>query len=125
MARPGGRTMDCSHARLLLPFARELQGAEAEELREHLQQCPDCGLLAAEESRCDQALGKAVRAVPLPAGLKTRIETRLHKQHAVRRWVIRSLVAACLLAAAGLSSWYLWLAPPEALDFSSLHQQVW
>src|SRR5687768_10635282 len=115
--------MDCSHARLLLALARELQGSEAAELRDHLQQCPDCGPLAAEEKRCDEALGQAMCAVPVPAGLKSRIQARLHKQTAVRRWVVSSLaVAASLLLAVG-GSWYLWFAPAPPLDFAKVDEK--
>ncbi len=73
--------MDCKSAHLLMEFARpgspELDAGEAEALRQHLAECGDCAALAAAERRADEHLGRAMRDVPVPDGLRQRLLTRL------------------------------------------------
>ncbi len=114
--------MNCNHARLLLPFAGEIDAAAAEALREHLELCPDCADFADDEMRGDQALAQAMRAVPLPAGLKGRIAQRLHTR-AIRRWASVAAVAAALFLTAGVL-WFV-LTQPSAVpwsEFVAFHQ---
>lgn len=99
--------MDCDTARLFLQFTHphgdDLGAAEAEELHAHLEQCSACNAQAMNARRLDAHLGRAMLAVPMPAGLKARLGERLAEERGViqRRWVrrIASAVAsaACLL----------------------------
>src|SRR5262245_22808830 len=99
--------MDCQHARLLLSFRREmaaLDRSEADDLKNHLEQCSDCAIQAGDEQRLDAALGPAMRAVPLPIGLQERLLARLPRPPLPwRRWAISAAaVAATFLIAAGI-----------------------
>jgi hypothetical protein len=99
--------MDCETARLFLHFHRpgdrDLDGPEADELHAHLEQCSQCNALALASSHLDQHLGRAMRAVEMPGGLKARLLERLAAdRRTVRRRrigrVARVLaLAACLL----------------------------
>lgn len=112
--------MDCNHARLLLTFAREraaLDSGEADTLEHHLNHCPDCAVLAASEERLDTALGRAMRDVPVPAGLKSRLLARLPRPRRLRRWVVSGLAAAAVLLLAAGVSWRLWFAPLPEIAF--------
>jgi anti-sigma factor (TIGR02949 family) len=115
--------MDCKDARLLLAFARpgekELDHDEAEALRQHLADCPDCAAQAQAESRADEHIGRAMRDVPVPAGLRERLLQKLGDERApwYRRWRVRLAGAAALLLAACLG--YVWLfagRPPLERD---------
>src|SRR5262245_2648331 len=103
--------MDCNHARLLLTFARDradLDQSEAEGLEDHLSLCPDCANLAATEQRLDLALGRAMRDVPVPAGLKGRLLAAVARPAFSwrRRLIAGAAIAAALLVSVALS-WYL------------------
>src|SRR5690242_15755148 len=105
--------MDCRTARLLLDYARpapaELPGGDAAALEGHLTACPECEALARAERQADDRLGRAVRDVPVPDGLRDRLLARLGAER--RRWYPRRLTwgggtlagaAAALLLAFGL-----------------------
>jgi hypothetical protein len=121
--------MDCKHARLLLEFAhprgKELEGGEAEALEGHLADCPECGALAHQERRLDDHLGRAVRAVPVPAGLRERLLNKLSVERDAwyRRLVLRTagLVAAAaavvLLVWGGLHTLRPEVDPVEVVDW--------
>ncbi len=100
--------MDCKSARLLLEFARpgggEVEAADAEALQQHLAECPECAALAHEERRADEHLGRAMRGVPVPDGLRERLLKRLSVERDAwyRRWLVRWAAAA---AAAVLAVW--------------------
>jgi hypothetical protein len=108
--------MDCNHARLLLKFVRpdgtELEASEAEALQDHLSQCADCGALAGDERRLDEAFAQAMRQVPVPGGLRERILSRLtaRRQKMLKRWL--AAAAALLLLVGGLAGWTLWQPRP-------------
>jgi hypothetical protein len=99
--------MDCETARLFLHFdrpgERDLDGREVDELYLHLLHCSACNSLALAARHLDQHLGRAMRAVQVPAGLEGRLLERLagERRAAQRRRlgrVARVLaVAACLL----------------------------
>jgi hypothetical protein len=76
--------MDCKTARNLLDFARpqanDLDLADLAALEGHLAVCADCDGVARAERQLDEHIGKAVRDVPIPAGLKDRLLTRLKRQ---------------------------------------------
>ncbi|MBV9123155.1 MAG: hypothetical protein JO112_07350, partial [Planctomycetes bacterium] len=102
--------MDCKTARLLLAFRRpwgtELEESEAEALKRHLAECPECGA----QARADEHLGRAVRAVAVPEGLRDRIFKQLEierdRQARPRRlWWAGGLTAA---AAVLLALWFGW-----------------
>ncbi len=116
--------MECNHARLLLTFARDradLDSVDADGLEDHVGHCPECAALATAQRRLDLALGRAMRAVPVPAGLKERLLARLPRPpRRWRRWVVSTAaLAASLLLTVGVI-WHFWLQrtpiDPDALD---------
>jgi len=122
--------MDCKTARLLLDFARpqasELEAEEAANLERHLDHCPDCHSRASAERQLDACLGKAMRQVDVPAGLREQLLARLdsargdwHRQrfaHAARL----SVAAAAVL----LLTWAGWYWVREYLIASVDTQRV-
>jgi hypothetical protein len=127
--------MDCNNARLLLELARpvpgELDAAESAALHEHLDQCPDCGALANAERRFDQILGCAVRDVPVPDGLRTRLLTQLDRQRDAwyRRFLTRRVLpigaaAAAVLAVAFLGWQQFAERPRRVVDAEQLVAEV-
>jgi len=118
--------MDCNTARLLCTFARprnpELAADEAAALARHLAECPECQALQTAERAFDDRVGRAVRAVPVPANLQARILQRLGEQ---RRQVLRRRVVRCGagLAAAVLLivGWAYWPVSLIQLDLYALH----
>jgi hypothetical protein len=117
--------MDCKTARLFLLFHRpnsgDLDGPEAEELEQHLAHCTECNALAIGQRRLDQHLGRAMRAVEVPAGLRKDILGRLAEQRSAwyRRWVghaARGAVAAALLLAVGLGGYFWYSYTPRSIS---------
>ena len=110
--------MDCNTARLFLPFhrpgGRDLDGPEAADLDHHLAQCNECNTLSMTQDRLDATLGKAMRNVEVPRGLRNQILERLAAQptRKPRRiaYSVRGLsaAAAILLLAVG---WYVFYNP--------------
>jgi hypothetical protein len=100
--------MDCKHARLLLnfahPFTAELTLGEAEALEAHLQDCPECGAVFRAERQADERLGRAMRDVPIPDGLRERILSRLAADRDDRhwRWLRWGSIAAAVALVVGL-----------------------
>lgn len=82
--------MDCKTARLMLevahPLATELDAGEAEALNHHLAECPDCGPLAHAERAFDERLGRLMRDVPVPDGLRSRVLRRLAADREAWYW---------------------------------------
>ena len=121
--------MDCNHARLLLIFLRnsaDLDVTEAEALAGHLKQCPDCDGWARQERRLDEALGKAMRAVPVPAGLQDRLLGRLEQDRSVRRLRhirIALATAASLVLAVGLG-WYFWIGARLPVTLAAVDSEI-
>ncbi len=108
--------MDCQTARVLLAFARRpvecLDPGEQLALRQHLDGCPDCAALAHDERRADEAVGAAVREVPVPAGLQGRILARIAAQRRpVPYWL--TAAAAALLLAIGVAGYATYAAQPK------------
>jgi hypothetical protein len=94
--------MDCNHARLLLTFTyknAELDAAEAEALQAHLDQCPECEASARGERGLDDAIGRAMHAVPVPAGPKIELFDKLASEgrRRLRRSAVRVAIAASIL----------------------------
>jgi hypothetical protein len=116
--------MDCKSARLLLDFARpqarELEAEEAEALESHLDHCPDCHSRARSERQVDDILGRAMRQVEVPAGLRDQLLVRLEKArgdwHRQRfAHAARLSVAAAALLLLCWAGWYWvrehWVTP--------------
>src|SRR5262249_37186855 len=103
----------CRMARLLLEFTHpggsELRPAEAAELETHLHTCLECDAAARTDRRVDEHLGRAVREVPLPVGLRQRVMDRLARDRAVarRRWAFRAVGSAAAVFLVALS-WWVW-----------------
>jgi hypothetical protein len=110
--------MDCKTARLLLDLARpnhaELDPTDLRELQRHLSSCPECETVSRAEQQLDQHLGRAIRQVEVPAGLRSQILARLEGQRGDwfrQRYghAIRALAAAALILGA-VWGWFLWRA---------------
>ena len=125
--------MDCKNARLLLEFTHpgsaELDRDDAEALHQHLADCPDCAAQAREERRADEHLGRALRAVPVPAGLRERLLKRLSDDHdassrrRLLRWAGGGAAAAAVLAAV-LLGYHTWFGQLPAVNGNDLHAQA-
>src|SRR5438105_684215 len=108
--------MDCNTVRLLLEFARpradELEPTEADALEAHLAGCPDCAAAAQNARQFDDALGKAMRDVPVASGLAAQLHTHLDAENAklnkqrMYRAVSRVAAAAFILALTGVGYSY-------------------
>jgi hypothetical protein len=108
--------MDCRTARSLLDYARahapELAADDAAGLERHLALCPECSALAAHDRRLDECLGRAMRAVEVPDGLRQMLVNRLDADRADWRrrvWgrALRyaAVAAAVLLVVVGYVLW--------------------
>lgn len=115
--------MDCDYARQFLPYlragAKDLDGDEADSLRAHLERCAACNALSMNAARLDAHLGRAMRAVEVPVGMKARLLERLAEQRgaARRRWLRRAaavtaVAASLLLAVLG----WMWVADQKPID---------
>lgn len=116
--------MDCIHARMLIVLhgrdAQELDAQAAAGLEQHLEQCADCVAWSSQESRVDDALAQAIRKVPVPADLPSKILHHLEHQPRTRhyvRWL--SAAAACVLLALSAGA-YAWFNQPTELPFSTI-----
>lgn len=104
--------MDCRNARQLLDFARpggtDLERDDRQALDGHLAVCPDCDSVARAERQADEHLGRAVRDVPVPQGLRERLRQRLAREREAwyRRWLARGLRTAAAVAAVVLVAWF-------------------
>ncbi len=120
--------MDCDLARRLLPFARpggaDLDPADRAALDRHLASCPGCAAAGAADRAFDAGLARAMRAIPVPAGLGLRLHARLAAARMAfyRRLVAYVLIAICALIA-GCFAWAVCSRP--VLDPSQLAQQTY
>ncbi len=106
--------MDCGDARFFLRFRRpgspgagELAPEDASALDQHLGGCPHCSTEARNAASFDAALGTAMRAVEMPAGLRTRLiaGTSAVRGTALRRRAARyTALAASVLLAIGIGA---------------------
>jgi hypothetical protein len=120
--------MDCRTARLLLDFHRpragELPADEAADLERHLAGCPECDSAGRAERRLDEHIGRAVRDVPVPDGLREQLLARLKAErtavfHRRLAWAARGgAVAAALLI--GTFVWWHYAQTPPRLDPETL-----
>jgi hypothetical protein len=122
--------MDCKNARLVLevahPLATELDARDKEELAGHLADCPACGPWAESEHRLDDHLGKALRAVPVPAELSRRIMDRLQVERLAwyRVRILRAALVTVVLLLAIWLSWALWWSRKPVPDWNGFGQTV-
>lgn len=115
--------MDCQAARLLLwfkrPQAKELSLDDEAALARHCAECPECDRFARLFAQENRALGRAVRAVPVPPGLKESLLASVNfaaATHASARRALWRRAAAGLsldlLVGIGLFLFWLWSPPP-------------
>jgi hypothetical protein len=108
--------MDCKTARLLFDFVRpragELDAAELAAFEQHLAGCPECDSLSRAERGVEFAMGKAMRAVEVPAGLRDRLMERLDRERGdvYLRWFghagrIAAAAAVVIAAVWGVYAW--------------------
>ncbi len=108
--------MECHDVQQLLAFvnrkSEDLDAAERDAIREHLDKCPDCSARADAEQRADETLGVVMRDVSVPAGLKQRVLNRLTAERGAARWktmkrgVLAAAAAALLIGLVGGFGWY-------------------
>ena len=119
--------MDCIHARMLIV----LQGRDANEfdaeartaLESHLEQCADCLAWSHQEGRVDEALGQAIKNVPVPAALPSKILHALEHQRRPRRVPWMSSAAAVILLSLGTGGYFWYTNRPE-LTMDDINYQV-
>lgn len=102
--------MDCRDAefylRLRSPGADEFEPEVTAALTRHLAGCPACAALGRWAGDFDAAVATAMRAVPIPAGLRDRLftATAVRRGAYLRRRTLRlTAAAATVLVAAGLA----------------------
>jgi hypothetical protein len=102
--------MECRDAQFYLRFRRpgsdDLDPADAAALGRHLAACPPCAADARFVTAFDAAVASAMRAVPVPTGLRTRLiaATSAQRGATLRRRAYRGLaLAASVLLTAGLA----------------------
>jgi len=117
--------MDCHDVRVLWALQRRgdaIDPTERAALQQHLDACPDCAGHSHCEQVVDAALGSAMRAVTMPAGLQARLLTRLAVTRP-RRWPrVAAAAAAVLLLIAGGTWWAIPRPTPvdPQADFAEL-----
>lgn len=104
--------MDCKTARLLDELRgnreSELPPEDNVELDEHLHSCSDCHRLVSTERRIDAHISRAMKAVLVPSGLKSRILDQLATERGAwyrRRIFAVTAAAAAVILAVGLFAW--------------------
>lgn len=114
--------MDCTNARLLLHVSgregNELIPADQGLLDEHLRACPDCANLVKAERKLDRVVGRAMNAVPVPLGLKSRILEAVRPAPKGRWWPWIAAAATVLLAV-GVAG-YFYFRPGSRFDLEAI-----
>jgi hypothetical protein len=102
--------MHCRDAQFYLRLRRqagdELGGDIAADLNRHLAGCPACGADAASAASFDRAVAGALRAVPVPPGLRDKLLAQASAQHGavIRHKLYRvTALAASVFLAVGLA----------------------
>jgi hypothetical protein len=120
--------MDCDLARRLLPFDRpgaaDLEPADRAALNRHVDTCPACAAVAANDHAFDAGLTRAMFAVAVPDTLHSRLTTKLAaaRMAIYRRMAIRGLLGVCALLLC-VSIWSNWRRP--MLDPAALATQAY
>ena len=106
--------MNCQHVRQLLAFVdrkcEELDPAERDAVKQHLENCPECAAVAQTERGFDATVGAALRNVEVPPGLKADVLKRLAGERGHGRWKWAGagiLAATVLIAVAGGIAWQI------------------
>jgi hypothetical protein len=125
--------MDCRTARKLLDFAHpgqaELEKDDQAALDSHLAVCTECDALARAERLLDQRLAAAMREVPVPQGLHSRLRQRLAQERDAyyRRWLMRAArvaAAAVLLVSVVYAGFSLRPHKLPALNLDTVESEV-
>ena len=116
--------MDCETARVMLTFfgrrGEELAADDRVELDAHGHGCAGCAARFAAEQAFDNQIAGAMRAVPIPAGLRAKIDDSLDADRG--DWFRRRLVAggmataALFLGFAGYVAYQIQTAAPLRAD---------
>lgn len=123
--------MDCKTAMLLHESAgsrlAELDAVEAAALEQHLADCSDCARLVRSERAADDRLAGAMRAVPLPPGLRDRLLGRVTAEAGGRRRFFgpRTGWAAAAVVFAALVGLFWQIRQPHRLDTEQLSYEMW
>jgi hypothetical protein len=100
--------MECHDVQQLLAFvnrpSEELDAAEQEALRDHLDKCPDCTARLSADRRADEVLGPMMRNVTVPGDLRQKVLSRLRAERP-RPWKAWVAAAAAVLLVAGTLGW--------------------
>lgn len=122
--------MDCNDARFYLRFRHsgpdDLGPDVVTDLDRHLADCPRCAAEATASRRFDAAVGRAMRDVPVPAGLRAKLVADLsaRRGNVLRRKAYRyAAVAASLLLAVGIAAGIFSAARPT-LETDTLVQSA-
>jgi|GEM_PF-941036 len=124
--------MDCREALFFLRFRRpgvpgagELAPDDTASLERHLESCPACAAEAKAAAAFDAALGSAMRAVDVPAGLRDRlfVASSVERGHRLRRRAYQlAALAACLFLTVGLAAGIFTATRPEPDTFALVMQ---
>ena len=119
--------MDCIHARLVMVLhSREAQELDADAraaLDQHLEVCADCLAWSHQESRVDDTIGAAVRNVPVPQALPSKILHQLEQRRPSRRGPWISAAAAVLLLSMSIGG-YVWYAQKPKVSLRTVEEYV-
>src|SRR5215213_5823218 len=93
----------------------ELAGEDAAALDAHLAACPKCAAVVRFERAFDDRVGRAMRAVPVPAGLKGRLLDGVAAQrgswYREKAYALVGLAACVALTVVGVVAWQVATAP--------------
>jgi hypothetical protein len=104
--------MDCKNARMLAEFRgnreTELPPEDDAELDQHLNSCHECRSVLRVERQIDSHIGRAMKSVVVPFGLKSKILDRLATERGAwhrRRIFTVAAAAAAVVLAVGIVTW--------------------
>jgi hypothetical protein len=93
----------------------ELAAEDAAALDAHLAVCPECAAAVRFERAFDDRVGRAMLAVPVPAGLKGRLLDGVSAERGAwyrqKFYALAALAASVLLVAGGVIAWQMGTAP--------------
>jgi hypothetical protein len=110
--------MDCNLARVLLPHRRDADAFPAElyaALDRHLADCPGCTVVSQSHANFDAAVGSAMRDLPIPSGLASKLLAKTATVRRVRFYRKAGQIvgiAATVLIVAGLVGGVWWANRP-------------
>jgi hypothetical protein len=107
--------VDCNTARMLATFfgrqGSELAPEDAAALETHLTACPQCAAQVQFERAFDDRVGKAMLAVPIPAGLKSKLLDGVYAQrgswYRQKAYALVGMAACALVAVGGVVAWQI------------------